>query len=220
MTVRIGKRQKLHLGLSRHRDQQNQQFRPTTALWDSYGIWKTRKQYLGLAGRGDPRGELLRAASLTLRCRFRSRCRSRWALEVTGCRSNSRLKKSGAPAWMALELRCEVGRCDVRCPQVTVQAAVSDGIQWHRAVVGSPKPVVRDRTVLRDTHEQCPQATVLAGCLVMTQESMVLVLVGQGCGEGWDGALCNSQAVSTGHGAGSGAGVSRSGVIGDAQAAV
>ncbi|KAJ1168571.1 hypothetical protein NDU88_000491 [Pleurodeles waltl] len=57
----------LHLGLSRHRDQQNQQFSPAAALRASFGVGKTRKQYLGFAGRLDPRGKLRRVASLTLR---------------------------------------------------------------------------------------------------------------------------------------------------------
>ncbi|KAJ1107296.1 hypothetical protein NDU88_004688 [Pleurodeles waltl] len=68
--------------------------------------------------------------------------------------------------------------------------------------------------VLHDPHERCPQATVQAGCVVMTQESMVLASVDRGCGAGRDGASCTSRAVSTGHGAGSVAGVSRSGIVG------
>ncbi|KAJ1139117.1 hypothetical protein NDU88_005494 [Pleurodeles waltl] len=69
--------------IRQHRDQQNQQFRPAAALRASYSVGKTHKQYLGFAGRRDSRVELRRAASLMLRCRFRSWCRSRRALEVT-----------------------------------------------------------------------------------------------------------------------------------------
>ncbi|KAJ1109117.1 hypothetical protein NDU88_006482 [Pleurodeles waltl] len=58
------------------------------------------------------------------------------------------------------------------------------------------------------------------GCQLTTLESMVLQSVDQGCGAGWDGASCSSRAVSTGHGAGSGVGLSSSVVVGDAQAAV
>ncbi|KAJ1209454.1 hypothetical protein NDU88_004832 [Pleurodeles waltl] len=60
----------------------------------------------------------------------------------------------------------------------------------------------------------------MQGCLVMTLESMMLASVDGGCGGGRDGALCYSRVMSTGQGAGSGAGVSRSSVIGEAQAAV
>ncbi|KAJ1103042.1 hypothetical protein NDU88_000470 [Pleurodeles waltl] len=71
------------MGLPLRRDQQNQQLRPAAALRASYGVGKTRKQYHGFAGRRDPRGELQRVELLTSRCRVRSRCRSRQALEVT-----------------------------------------------------------------------------------------------------------------------------------------
>ncbi|KAJ1144600.1 hypothetical protein NDU88_010898 [Pleurodeles waltl] len=62
---------------------------------------------------------------------------------------------------------------------------------------------------------RCRQAHLLT-----TLESMVLASVDRGCSVALDCASCSSQVVSTGHGAGSGVGVSRSGGVEDAQDAV
>ncbi|KAJ1196778.1 hypothetical protein NDU88_000642 [Pleurodeles waltl] len=90
-------------GLSRRHEQQIQQFRPTAASQAGYCVRNTRKQYLGNAGRHDPRNEI-RSAALQVSVPEVGVGDLR-ALEV----NSGLMAKSGVLAWMASGLHCEAG---------------------------------------------------------------------------------------------------------------